>query len=411
MSDRLLHTAAVAFQAARRIATLPDGHRARRLHGHGFTARVQAALPPGWAPFDGAETDTLVGALREAVRPLDYEDLNAVLPVPGDAQLADWLAMRLARLGVPGVVGVGVESTPEQGVDLAPAPAAAPGPALAGRPARPAQLELWQRFRFEAAHQLPRVAPGHPCGRMHGHGFEVILHAHAPADARGPLDGAPDYAGLAAAMAPELATLDHACLNDIDGLDNPTSELIAHWLWRRIKPRLPGLTWVTVHETATAGCHHDGERYRIWKERRFESALRLEAAPPGDRRRRLHGHSYRVRLHLTAPLDRVLGWTVDYGDVKALFRGVYERLDHQRLDHLPGLGPPSPARLLGWLREQVAPVLPALDRIDLEQTPGCGAMLCWRPRGQAALPEEVADVDGTRTGALAGGADAPAHRA
>jgi 6-pyruvoyltetrahydropterin/6-carboxytetrahydropterin synthase len=188
---------------------------------------------------------------------------------------------------------------------------------------------------------------------------------------------------LGALWAPLHAELDHACLNDIQGLENPTSEVLSHWLWDRLKPELPALSWVTVYETATAGCHFDGTHYRIWKERRFESALRLALAPEGDPRRRLHGHSYLLRLHLTAPLDDVLGWTVDYGDVKALFQPVYRRLDHHRLDELADLPDPDPGRLTLWMREALAGALPALDRIDLHETPGCGAVLCWGDLGPA----------------------------
>ena len=82
------------------------------------------------------------------------------------------------------------------------------------------------------------------------------------------------------------------------------------------KDGIAGTLWVSVYETATAGCHYDGNTYRIWKEQSFESALRLKRAPEGHVLQRLHGHSYLVRLHLTAPLDKVMGWTVDYGDVK-----------------------------------------------------------------------------------------------
>ncbi|WP_242445343.1 6-pyruvoyl trahydropterin synthase family protein [Chromatium okenii] len=137
----------------------------------------------------------------------------------------------------------------------------------------------------------------------------------------------------------------HACLNDISGLENPTSELLAQWLWQRFAPQLPTLRRVTVCETATAGCHYDGQQFRIWKEQRFESAVQFPDAPAGDGRRRLHGHSYLLRLLLSAPLDAVLGWTVDYGDVKTLFTPVYRQLDHHRLDQLPQLKMPI---LLNW---------------------------------------------------------------
>ncbi|MCG6942144.1 MAG: 6-carboxytetrahydropterin synthase [Thiohalocapsa sp.] len=372
MNEQLFHTAATVFEAALRVPVLPDGHRAARLHGHSYRARVWAALPPGWAAagdgFAGGETDALGAALAAAVAPLDYADLNAHLPAPTDENLARWVHRRLAGAGVPGIATVGIRSTADTGADLAP----------------DGHAHLWHRFRFEAAHRLPRVPEGHPCGRMHGHGFEVILHVDQALGEQGAdADMGIDFDRIAALFAPLHAELDHACLNDIAGLENPTSELLCRWLWQRLKPQLPALSWVTVYETATAGCHFDGAHYRIWKELRFESALRLEQAPEGDGRRRLHGHSYVLRLHLSAELDDVLGWTVDYGDVKALFKPVYERLDHHRLDSLVGPAGADPAGLARWIRTQAAADLPWLGRIDLQQTPGCGAVLCWGELGPA----------------------------
>ncbi|HRJ51345.1 MAG TPA: 6-carboxytetrahydropterin synthase [Candidatus Thiothrix moscowensis] len=115
----------------------------------------------------------------------------------------------------------------------------------------------------------------------------------------------------------------------------------------------------------------------MWKDQRFESALRLESAAPADSVRRLHGHSYLLRLHLTAPLDTLMGWTVDYGDVKETFTPIYKQLDHHCLNDLPGLAEPDPASLARWIRAQAAPGLPQLDRIDLYATPGCGVVLSW----------------------------------
>jgi 6-pyruvoyltetrahydropterin/6-carboxytetrahydropterin synthase len=73
----------------------------------------------------------------------------------------------------------------------------------------------------------------------------------------------------------------------------------------------------------------------------------------------------------------VLGWTVDYGDVKRLFDPVYRLLDHHRLDDLAGLGQADAASLARWMRAQAAALLPQLDRIDVEERPGCGAVLSW----------------------------------
>lgn len=88
-------------------------------------------------------------------------------------------------------------------------------------------------------------------------------------------------------------------------------------------------------------------------------------------------------MHLTAPLDEVRGWTVDYGEVKARFEPIYRALDHHRLDELPGLDDADPAGLLRWIKAVLADCGLPLDRIDLEQTPGCGALLCWGEEGPA----------------------------
>lgn len=361
MSERLLFVATAPFEAARRVSTLPSGHRSARLHGHSFLARVRAELAPGWAAFPGGESDALREALVRGAALLNYRDLNQQLPVPTDENLARWL---LERLEVPGIESVGIQSTRDQGADLD----------------GTEHVHIWRRFRFEAAHQLPNVPSGHKCGRMHGHGFEVILHADQD---RGSEEMGVDFDHLGKIWSPLHQELHYACLNDIPGLENPTSEMLSAWLWRRLKPTLSALSWITVYETATAGCHYDGRHYRIWKEQRFESALRLSRAPEGDPRRHLHGHSYLLRLHLTAPLDEVMGWIVDYGDVKTLFKPIYKRLDHRLLDDLAGLDRADPASLTRWIRAEAADGLTQLDRIDLHETPGCGALLCWGEEGPA----------------------------
>ena len=86
---------------------------------------------------------------------------------------------------------------------------------------------------------------------------------------------------------------------------------------------------------------------------------------------------------MSAPLDNVLGWTVDYGDVKELFTPTYEKLDHHDLNSIAGIGDPTLKNILYWMRAQTEPLLPQLNRIDLYQTPGCGAMLSWGELGPA----------------------------
>lgn len=361
MNERLLHVAAAGFESACRVTALPAGHRARRQHGHSYVANLRAALPEGWARFPGSEVDDLVARLEAAVAPFDYDDLNRHLEQPTDENLARWVR---ARIAAPGVESVGIRSTAHSGVDL---------------DARD-HAHVWRRYVFQSAHRLPNVPAGHKCGRMHGHGFEVILHADQDLGAR---DLEVDYDHLDALWAPIHAELHHACLNDIPGLDNPTSEMLSGWIWARLKPQLPELSWVTVYETASCGAHFDGSHYRIWKELTLDSAVRLARAPDGDPRRRIHGHTFTLRLHLHAPLDTVMGWTVDFGDVKALFDPIFKRIDHHPLHELPGVGDADAASLARWIRAQAAPLLPQLDRIDLHQTPGSGVILSWGELGPA----------------------------
>lgn len=119
------------------------------------------------------------------------------------------------------------------------------------------RFKLVKEFSFEAAHWLPTFPQSHKCRRLHGHSFRVEVHVEGDADERqGYLV---DYGDLKCACAPLRERLDHYCLNDIEGLENPTSEMIARWVWERLKPALPLLAEVVVHETCTSRCHYRGE--------------------------------------------------------------------------------------------------------------------------------------------------------
>jgi 6-pyruvoyltetrahydropterin/6-carboxytetrahydropterin synthase len=358
---KTLFAASAGFEAARHVDILPVGHRSRRLHGHSFLAKVRCDLPQGWARFAGGEVERLRETLEARIAQLDYRLLNEQVQQPTDENLARWVR---ARLDVPGIEQVGIQSTPHEGVDLD-----ASGNA-----------HVWRRYRFQSAHRLPNVPPGHKCGRMHGHGFEVIVHANPHVGDR---DLSIDYDHLDELWAPLHRELDHACLNDLPGLQNPTSEVLSSWLWARLKPHLPTLSWITVYETASCGASFDGERYRIWKEMTLDSALQLKRAPDGSPLRRIHGHTYTLRLHLSAPLDAVLGWTVDFGDVKEIFTPIFRMLDHQPLHELEGLADCDTASIAAWILERARGQLPQLDRVDLYETRGCGAIVSLAGEGPA----------------------------
>jgi 6-pyruvoyltetrahydropterin/6-carboxytetrahydropterin synthase len=117
-------------------------------------------------------------------------------------------------------------------------------------------MDLFKVFHIEAAHRLPAVPAGHKCARLHGHSFRVEIHVSGEVDAG--TGWVMDFADIKGAFAPVFDALDHRYLNDIEGLENPTSENLARWIWQHLKPSLPQLSRIVLHETCTSGCAYAG---------------------------------------------------------------------------------------------------------------------------------------------------------
>jgi 6-pyruvoyltetrahydropterin/6-carboxytetrahydropterin synthase len=117
-------------------------------------------------------------------------------------------------------------------------------------------IELVKDFRFEAAHFLPQVPEGHKCRRIHGHSFRGEVAVRGPIDPT--IGWVMDFADLKRAIDPVITDVDHYLLNEVEGLDNPTSELLAIWIWRRLAPVVPNLYRITIEETCTSRCHYYG---------------------------------------------------------------------------------------------------------------------------------------------------------
>lgn len=121
-----------------------------------------------------------------------------------------------------------------------------------------AMATLVKEVRFEAAHRLPHVPENHKCQRLHGHSFRIEIHVHGEVH---PEKGwVMDYADIAAGFHPLWLQLDHHYLNDIPGLENPTSENIAQWIWQRLVLHLPQLQQIVVHETCMSRCLFIGHK-------------------------------------------------------------------------------------------------------------------------------------------------------
>lgn len=119
------------------------------------------------------------------------------------------------------------------------------------------RVELVQEFHFEAAHRLPHVPADHKCFRMHGHSYRIEVQVAGEVDPA--MGWLVDFGEIAARVEPVLRReLDHRVLNEVPGLENATSEVLAFWLWRRLSPLVPELAAITVHETCTARCTYRG---------------------------------------------------------------------------------------------------------------------------------------------------------
>jgi 6-pyruvoyltetrahydropterin/6-carboxytetrahydropterin synthase len=118
------------------------------------------------------------------------------------------------------------------------------------------RARLERSYRFEAAHFLPKVPPGHKCARMHGHSYLIEVAIEGEVDPG--LGWVVDFAAIDDHATPLIRALDHQVLNEIEGLHNPTSELLAAWWWQRLRPTLPGLAEIVVSETPTSRCVYRG---------------------------------------------------------------------------------------------------------------------------------------------------------
>ena len=118
-------------------------------------------------------------------------------------------------------------------------------------------MEIFHEFAFEAAHRLPNVPASHKCARLHGHSFHVEVRVRGPVDPQ--FGWVLDFDELLKAAQPVIGRLDHYYLNEIPGLENPTSEHLARWIWKELAPSLRGLHRITVRETCTTGCVYEGE--------------------------------------------------------------------------------------------------------------------------------------------------------
>ncbi len=347
-----LFRATCRFEAARKLDLPCPNPSLRALHGHGFIVSVLADMPENASIYPGGQALQLQQSLQGHASTLDYAFLNETIADPTDANIGLWMHDKLAQLNVKRVL---VQSTPTRGVEID----------------ADKTVFLWRKYRFHAAHQLPNVPAGHKCGRMHGHGFQVLLHVQEKDHQGVTLT----HGDLDTCWAPLSRQLDYHCLNDIAGLSNPTSEILSSWIWGKLSPALPQLKWVTVYETASCGSIFDGKQYRIWKDTTIDSAVQFQCAPASNPRAAIHGDTYTVRLMLSAALDSEMGWTIDFGDVKTLFDPIFKSLDHQPLYERAEFREGDTASIGNYVLGQMKTECPYITGVQVMGSDGVGTIL------------------------------------
>ena len=352
-SSSIQFIASSRFDAARSVKIFPKGHKSHNLHGHSFWASILTDADRH-TNSNGLEHINLMEKLAKITNQLDYSFLNEMLNIPTDENLAKWIRKNSLKSLKNIAMVIGLQSTKDQGVHLG----------------ENDDIHVWKRFQFEAAHQLPNVPVGHKCGRMHGHSFQVIVHANIQL---GSNNLSIDYETLSNLWSPIDNLLNYNCLNDIEGLNNPTSEILAKWIWEKIILNLPSLSCVSVYETALCGAHFDGNEFKIWKDFSIDSAIKIDK--PFSKINRLHGHTFLLRLNLSSPLDKVMGWTKDFGDVKQLFSPIFKTLDHHPLHQNLEIQNFNLLNMAKWILKTTEKTLPEVSGLELYETEGCGVIL------------------------------------
>lgn len=293
MTYPVLQYQLASFSAARKLANVH--------HGHDFKLQIAGEHLP-------------CASAQQMVSALDYQFLNHILKDCSDLALAEYLWSHGHNLS-----HLMLRCAPQTGIYL-----------------EANAAYHWIGDEFSAAHFLPHVPAGHKCGKLHGHGFRVLLFARklcAPA--------------LNQAWQQLKCKLQGQLLNSIDGLENPTSENLALWIFNQ----LGDLSQVSVQETESAACSFDGNNLQIYKQQNAECAIGTA------------GYSFKIRLHLSDHIDAKLGWVQDYAEVKSEFAQLYKQIDHHELSKNHNIN--NSLELATHLKTELMHTLPKLVGIDI----------------------------------------------
>lgn len=206
------------------------------------------------------------------------------------------------------------------------------------------QVDLVKSYRIEAAHETPWAGDAK---RLHGHSFDIEIVVAGDCDAH--LGWLIDYAEITARFEDFYARLDHHCLNEVEGLERPTSEGLAHWIRAGLTPLIEGLKDVRVRRLGDSGFHpqpHEADPRQGLPARirfGFEAAHALPRLPEGHKCRRMHGHSFLAEVAAE-----------DLTKLQPHLHRVYDRLDHRCLNEIDTLENPTSEEVSRWIWNELA---------------------------------------------------------
>ena len=333
MEDKIYLSSMISFHAARRLEHLEDINLRGLLHGHNFKATIKTELSE-----DYVSLELLNQKFRKHINKFNYSDLNEHLSEPSDLNLAHTIFKESEDISP---IRLAVSSTDYVGafVDL-----------------NNLQV-IWKSFTFQASHQLPNVPDGHKCKNMHGHTFRVILYLDSLAGQK--------VFGIERACDELKEELNMRCLNEITGLENPTSENLASWIWSKISLLGIPIIKVEVMENSNSGCIFNGVEHEIWKQ------YSLEAAVSYNQDKEIYGFGYKTKLFIKNSLDEEKGWVMDFGDIKAIFKPIFNKMDHHYINEIKGLDKPSIFDITKWMR-MLLKDYPQLSKVHLYESEGNG---------------------------------------
>jgi len=334
-----------AFEAARQLSE-QEGV-GLNIHGHSFKLFVT---------LDSNETDdsivfdTLEKRVAPVLKQMNYGFLNEVtaLQHPSDSILLEWIQQELSDFSCEQLKLKQLKLLSTQNT----------GSILDSSGLKYA----FHHFMLHSAHFLPHVPLGHKCGRLHGHNFGILLQWKFDSS-----ETILNYEEIRQRFAPCYEQLNKKLLNDISGLENPTSENLSAWIWHQLKAENPLLDQVTVYETRSSGSTYDGKGWNCFKQFSMDGAIQGEDD--------LMGHTYEVRLYISGDVDTKLGWIVDFGDIKDSFKPYFKTLDHHALHEVEGMQAPTLANIAKWIAIKLSPSLPQLSQIEIWNTEYSG--MCY----------------------------------